>query len=342
MFILHAHVARCSQLYAPSVASFLHLCLSSMAPSKKTGALRGSSSVPSFKRFAKNLLRHCPDSQGHCLWITRNGLQTEHAVLNGKRIAAARTPLNCEALNKMQNWLPEEGSTVATATAYLQEDIGLGFVGHLKDAGADYLAACGFFNKYADGPKDFADAERHVSKYVSFLEKLSDDKKKECRRLALHGARLFLLSCSVLEQAALVQHPEKWHSKVNLKHQHTAAKAFAKGGGSKRLKTWLVEGAQHKFKKWKGRKKVAAADGSSGDGSPTSDFDESSASSASSPSPDAASSHSGSTSENKYAKEKKREKKSGHADKAKRASSKDKGKKAKKSKSADRKKRRRT
>ena len=195
----------------------------------------------------------------------------------------------------------------------------------------------------ADGPKEVADAERHVSKHMSFLEKLSDDKKKECRRLALHAARLFLLSCSVLEQAALVQHPDKWNSKVDLKHQHTAAKAFAKGGGSKRLKAWLVEVAQDNIKKSKGRKKVATADGSSGDGlHSASGSYQSPASSASSPSPDAGSSHSGSTSQDKSAKKKKKEKKCRPAAKAKRAGKKDKSKKAKKSRSADRKKRRRS
>ena len=56
--------------------------------SKAVGGKPGSTSVASYKRFGKNLLRHCPDTRGNFLWVVRDGPQTEQSLLSLKHIAA--------------------------------------------------------------------------------------------------------------------------------------------------------------------------------------------------------------------------------------------------------------
>ncbi|CAE7388210.1 unnamed protein product [Symbiodinium natans] len=222
-----------------------------------------SSQVASFRRFGKNLLRHGPDSHGNFLWILRKGPQSEQSVLSGKNIATSRTAENCEALRKLSNYISEECATIHVGVSYLQEDIGLDFLKYMKDQGSDFLAACEFLNKKSEGEKAADQVERHVKAYLGFLQKLPDERRQQCRRLALHAARLYVLSTSFLEQAALVQFPSKWHKNVITKNQHEKAKAFVRSGDEKHLKAWIGAVAADNLKQQRDAKKAANADGTS-------------------------------------------------------------------------------
>ena len=229
----------------------------------KGGKGGASSAVASFKRFGKHLLRHGPDSHGNFLWILRQGPQTEQAILSGKHIAESRTADNCEALRKLQNYISEECATISVGVSYLQEDMGLDFLKYLKRDGADFLTACDFLNRKSESVKEEDQVDRHVKHYFDFLQKLPNERRQQCRRLALHAARLYALSTSFLEQAALVQYPSKWNSSVETKEQHDKSKAFLRNGDDKHLKAWLRAAATTNVKRQREAKKNATADGTS-------------------------------------------------------------------------------
>ena len=227
-----------------------------------------SNAVPSYKRFGKNLLRHGPDPHGNFLWVLRQGPQSEQALLSSKHIATSRTPENCEALRKFQNYISEECATVSIGLSYLQTDMGLDFLQYIKEDGNDFLKACDFLNKKSDGTKEADKVDRHVKNYLDFLQKLPNERGQQCRRLALHAARLYTLSTSLLEQAALVQYPSKWHASVLTKEQHEKCKAFARNGDDKHLKAWLRAVAADNVQDNQDAKKRATADATSDEAVP--------------------------------------------------------------------------